>query len=461
MPLLAIAWARFQPRTAALATSFDGETLFVTSSIADSAALLPLRYLACTVRTWRALERHRPPAVLVITPPVVAPIVAWLWCRLRHRPLVVDCHTDTFHSRKWGWAQPVLRWLFRRSCATLVHTAEALELVDAWRIPALLLPDDVPDPSQAEHREPRRRPTVLIAGSLDGNEPVAEALAAASLLPGVDVRFTGDPSKVPANIREEAPANAVFTGFLPYRAFLGEMQAAHVVAVFSTDPHIMNRAAFEATGLSRPLVLSDLPGLRARFGKGALFAANRPEAMATALQRALADLDRLAVCSRVMAEELRQQRVEALARLQAMLKWFRMEPAGRVLRITQHPFPEMPVIKGDISELLAGGYEVDVICSAGWCGNEHVARREPGLRVYCIPIKRRRRPLIRYPFEYLGFFLAALVLATALGARRRYAAVQVDNLPDSLVFSAVVPRLRGARLVLNMYELTAASRCRN
>ena len=452
-PLLAVAWARFQARTAALAASFGGEALFVTSSVADSVALLPLRYFDCTVRTWRALERHRPGAVIIVTPPVVAPMVAWLWCRLRHRPLVVDCHTDTFHSRKWGWARPVLRRLFRGSCATLVHTAEALELVDAWRIPALLMPDEVPEPAEAEHREPAGKPTVLIAGSLDGNEPVAEALAAASLLPDVELRFTGDPVNVPAAIREAAPANVVFTGFLPYRTFLGEMQAAHVVAVFSTDPHIMNRAAFEAAGLGRPMVLSDLVGLRARFGKGALFAANRPEAMATALQQALADVDRLAICSRAMADELRQQRVEAAARLQTRLEQFPMEPAGRVLRITQHPFPEMPVMKRDISELLASGYEVDLICCAGWTGKDRLARHEPGLRVYRVPIKHQRRPLIRYPFEYAGFFLAALALATVLGIRRRYAAVQVDNLPDSLVFSALVPRLLGARLVFNMYEL--------
>src|SRR5262249_26009213 len=157
-------------------------------------------------------------------------------------------------------------------------------------------------------------------------------------------------------------------GFLPYRTFLGEMRAAHVVAVFSTDPHIMNRAAFEAAGIGRPMVLSDLAGLRARFGNGALFSANRPEAMAAALRRALADLDRLAVRSRAMAEELRQQRVEALARLQAMLDYFGTEPAGRVLRITQHPFPDMQDIKRDISELLASGYEVDLICSAGGSG---------------------------------------------------------------------------------------------
>ena len=453
-PLLAVAWARFQARTAALAAGLEGDALFVISPVPDAAVLLPVRYLACAVRTWRALESRRPGAVLVITPPVVAPMVAWLWCRLHSSALVVDCHTDTFHSRKWGWALPVLRRLFRRSCAVLVHTEEALRIVEAWRVPVLLLPDDVPQREEAEQRELASRPTVLIAGSLDSNEPVAEALAAASLLPDVAVRVTGEPGQVSAGVLETAARNVELTGFLPYRAFLGEMLAAHVVAVFSTDPHIMNRAAFEAAGLGRPLVLSDLGGLRARFGKGALFAANRPEAMAAVLRQALADQDELTARSRSLAQELRRQRVEAMARLQTMLKRFRAAPGRRVLRITQHPFPEMPVIRRDVFELLAGGYDVDLICSAGRTADDRLSRHQPGLRVFRVPIRHQRRPLIRYPLEYAGFFLAAVAVASLLGLRRRYAAVQVDNLPDSLVFSGVVPRLRGARLVFNMYELT-------
>ena len=451
---MAIAWAQFQARTAALAASFEGETCFVTSRVPDAAALLPFRYLVCAIHTWRALQSRRPGAVLVITPPVVAPIVSWLWCRVHSRPLLVDCHTDTFHSRKWGWALPLLRWLFRRSCAVLVHTEEALGIVDAWRVPALLLPDDVPQPEEAEQRELASTPTVLIAGSLDGNEPVSDALAAASLLPEVAVRVTGELAQVSAAVLETAPGNVVFTGFLPYRAFLGEMLAAHVVAVFSSDPHIMNRAAFEAAGLGRPLVLSDLGGLRARFGKGALFAANRPEAMAAALRQALADQDRLTRRSRSLAEELRCQRSAALGKLRMMIETAQAAPTGRVLRITQHPFPEMPVLRRDVLELLSDGYEVDLICSAGWTTDDRIRGHQPGLRVFRVPIRHRRRPLIRYPLEYAGFFFAALALASLLGLRRRYAAVQVDNLPDSLVFSGVVPRLRGARLVFNMYELS-------
>jgi glycosyltransferase involved in cell wall biosynthesis len=108
----------------------------------------------------------------------------------------------------------------------------------------------------------------------------------------------------------------------------------------------------------------------------------------------------------------------------------------------------------DVFELLGRGFEVDVVCSAGRPGTpDQHHRREEGLRVYCVPLRHRRRPIVRYPLEYLGFFLAALAVASWLGLRRRYATVQVDNLPDLLVFAAVVPRLRGARLVFNLFEL--------
>ncbi|MFZ0214383.1 MAG: glycosyltransferase, partial [Candidatus Dormiibacterota bacterium] len=316
---LAVAWAPFQARTEALAEALGGRAAFVSGRLPPLPALAPLRYLGCAWRTWRLLDRRRPIAVVVVTPPVVAPAVAWCWCRLRGCPLIVDCHTDTFHARRWAWARPLLRALFARSRAVLVHTEEAVEIVRGWRVAGLLLPDDVPDGSRAEPAATPTRPTVLVAGSLDANEPVAETLAAARLLPEVHLRFTGDPRGVPRAVRAAAPANVAFTGFLPYRRFLGAMRAAHVVAVFSTDTHIMNRAAFEAAGLGRPLVLSDLAGLRARFGEGAIYAVNDPQEMARSLRLALADAAGMADRSRLLGERLRGQRDDALRRLQILV----------------------------------------------------------------------------------------------------------------------------------------------
>jgi glycosyltransferase involved in cell wall biosynthesis len=142
---------------------------------------------------------------------------------------------------------------------------------------------------------------------------VATVLEAAALMPDVEVRLTGDVARVAPGVRSRAPANAVLTGFLPYAQFLGELRAADVVAVFSTDRRIMNRSAFEAVGLGRPLVLSDLPGLRTRFGSGALFAINEPAAMAAAIRQALAER------SRVLGLRLRTQRDDAMAQLRVLL----------------------------------------------------------------------------------------------------------------------------------------------
>jgi glycosyltransferase involved in cell wall biosynthesis len=453
--LAAVAWVGFQPRTVAIAEAFAGEALFVSSRLRGHRGLAPVRYLGAAARTWRLLERRQPRRVVVITPPVFAPLVAWVWCRLRHRQLVIDCHTDTFHSRKWGWARPIHRWLLRRAAAALVHTDEARELVASWGAPALLLPDDLPAPADAE---PRRSeswgPTVLVAGSLDANEPVAETVAMAGLLPEIQFRLTGDPGGLEASLTAGAPPNVVFTGYLPYRQFLGEMLAADVVAVFSTDPHIMNRAAFEAVGLGCPLVLSDLQGLRARFAAGARFAANRPEAMAEAVRDAFAQREKLAASSQELARDLAAQRERAMARLRSMLEEPpRRPPAPRVLLLTQHMFPGHPTVERAVSELLRQTLEVDVVCLVPRAGSPRRRAERPGLRVYPIPIRHRRRPAVRYPFEYGAFFVAALGVVTWLSLRRRYAAVQVDNLPDILVFAAQVPRWRGARLVFNMYEL--------
>lgn len=465
--LVAVAWAAFQPRTVTLARELEGEAVFVRSrGLGAGIPLTPCRYVAQTISTWRLLQRRLPERVLVITPPVFAPLVGWLWCAVRRRPFVVDCHTGAFHSPRWAWARPIHRWLLRRASAVLVHTDQALTLVREWGAAGLLMPDDVPEPGDALPREEPERPTVLVAGSFDDNEPVAEVIEAARLLPEMELRLTGDPDRLPPALRRSAPVNAVFTGFLPYRVFLGEMAAAHVVAAFSTDPQIMNRAAFEAVGLGRPLVLTELAGLRSRFGEAAAFSPNDPLSMAEALRAAYRDREALARRSAALAVALRSQRQRALAELRALLH-LRLgtgagqgprpglpeHRAGAVLIVTQHSFAEENIVRRNVFELLDRGFEVDVICSAGIDGAPPTDRR-PGLRIHRVPIRHRRRPLIRYPFEYAAFFFAALALVSRLALQRRYRAVQVDNLPDFLVFVTLVPRLRGARVVFNMFELT-------
>ncbi len=264
----------------------------------------------------------------MISPPTVAPLVACVWSLVHPCLLVVDCHTAALHSPKWGWTLPLHRLLFCRADTVLVHTEEDEARVSGWGVRTLLLPDDLPDADQAD---PSFRsssiPRVVVAGSFDRNEPVELTLAAAALLPDMEVRLTGDVRRLAPNVRLNAPANAVFTGYLSYPHFLGELLTADVVVAFSTDRHIMNRAAFEAVGLGRPLVLSDLPGLRARFGEAALFCRNEAAAMAQTIRQAHRDGQELARRSKVLRCRLQAQREAALTELTSMME---MASAGPV-----------------------------------------------------------------------------------------------------------------------------------
>src|SRR5207253_1824507 len=139
-----VTWCAFQPRTQALAAALGATVCNIEHALHRRKAWLPLRYLIDAVRTWRALSAARPRAVIVTTPPVFTPLTGWLWCALHRRPLVVDCHTGTFHDERWRWARPIHRAVLRRARVALVHSEEDEVLVSAWGAPALLLPDDLP-----------------------------------------------------------------------------------------------------------------------------------------------------------------------------------------------------------------------------------------------------------------------------------------------------------------------------
>jgi glycosyltransferase involved in cell wall biosynthesis len=100
--------------------------------------------------------------------------------------------------------------------------------------------------------------------------------------------------------------------------------------------------------------------------------------------------------------------------------------------------------------LAEAGYAVDVICLREM--GQPLREVIDGVRVYRMPHSHRRGSTLRYVFEYgLSVLLMSLCLSL-LFFRRRYRVVQVNTLPDSLIFAAWLPRLCGARILFDMHE---------
>lgn len=258
------------------------------------------------------------------------------------------------------------------------------------------------------------------------------------------------PKRLPAGMADSAPPNVTFTGWLQYPRFLGELAIADVVVAFSLDPGIMNRAAFEAVALGRSLVLSDWAGLRDRFGDAARYCAPSAGAMAEAIRSTLDAARDMAGAVSDAHTRLARQHENGIGVLRAQLAAGRIR-SKRVLLISQHPLPDNPTLRRNVEHLLRRGADLDILVMNGT--KEWRPPDGSRLRVWKGHLVHRRDSRLRYLLEYLTFFVWASLIVTWLSLTSRYDTVQVDNLPDFLVFAALPARLRGARLVLFMFEL--------
>ena len=115
-------------------------------------------------------------------------------------------------------------------------------------------------------------------------------------------------------------------------------------------------------------------------------------------------------------------------------------------------YPNDPRTRKQSTALVEAGYDVDIVCIK--MAGQVLRERIDGLRILRIPITHRRTNMGRYVFEYgLSFLLFGIVL-TYLHLRNHYRCIHVATMPDFLVFATLVPKLLGARILLDLHEPT-------
>ncbi len=122
---------------------------------------------------------------------------------------------------------------------------------------------------------------------------------------------------------------------------------------------------------------------------------------------------------------------------------------GAVLLFSHYPADPRP--RRAAEALAAEGAEIDLICLQE---NATEPKREAinGVSVLRVPLKRRRRGKLTYAWQYSAFIAICFAYLAARSLRRRYDFVHVHNMPDILVFSALVPKLLGAKVVLDLHD---------
>jgi glycosyltransferase involved in cell wall biosynthesis len=127
--------------------------------------------------------------------------------------------------------------------------------------------------------------------------------------------------------------------------------------------------------------------------------------------------------------------------------------AGRpaILMIAYTNYRTDPRVIRAAEAAASAGFEVDFIALRR--PDDPAEETIKGVRVIRLNQTRYRGGgVASYMLAYLAFFLRCLFRTTALHLRKRYAAVHVNNMPDFFVFCALVPKLMGAKVLLDIHD---------
>jgi glycosyltransferase involved in cell wall biosynthesis len=122
----------------------------------------------------------------------------------------------------------------------------------------------------------------------------------------------------------------------------------------------------------------------------------------------------------------------------------------RVAMVSFSAYPEDPRPRRAVTALLEEGMSVDFVCLAD---DKHPKREVSGeLRLRRLTIEHRRGGALSYAYQYSAFILASAGIFALRSLRRRYDLVYINNMPDVLVASALVPKLLGAKVILDQHD---------
>jgi len=108
-------------------------------------------------------------------------------------------------------------------------------------------------------------------------------------------------------------------------------------------------------------------------------------------------------------------------------------------------------IKSYVQTLETAGHVVDVIALR----SESEPSKEATVRgtIWRVMDKYQGQSKALYACSYLVFFLKAFLLLGRRSVRNRYDVIHVHNMPNVLVFAAAIPKLLGAKVMLDVHDL--------
>lgn len=122
----------------------------------------------------------------------------------------------------------------------------------------------------------------------------------------------------------------------------------------------------------------------------------------------------------------------------------------RMAVVSFSAFPGDPRPRRAAEAFAEAGMSVEVICLK----EAEAAKKDTfkGIRIDRIEIAKSRNSKFGYVFQYCLFILIVFVMLTLRFPIRRYDVIHIHNMPDVLVFAALIPKLFGTKVILDLHD---------
>ncbi|MCI0494164.1 glycosyltransferase family 4 protein [candidate division KSB1 bacterium] len=123
----------------------------------------------------------------------------------------------------------------------------------------------------------------------------------------------------------------------------------------------------------------------------------------------------------------------------------------KVCMLVQEYYPKDFRVRRVAESLIDRGFDVDIIALRDV--QEAPFEILNRVRIFRIDLQKKRGTILRYIYEYLLFTLLTFFKCTKLYFKNHYDTVIINNPPDFLVFAAIIPKLFGAKIVIDLHEI--------
>ena len=121
--------------------------------------------------------------------------------------------------------------------------------------------------------------------------------------------------------------------------------------------------------------------------------------------------------------------------------------------VVQNIYDDDVRVRRKAQALAENNFKVDVIALEPLQKKGSAPYSLEGVTVYTIPLKKKRASRLRYLYEYSLFFFLSFIKLSFLTFKNRYTIIDVNTLPDFLVFVSIIPKLMGATVIVDMHEI--------